>query len=85
MLNIYIFFLSLDYLDNGNNKMAIQQADKLLKKHRDLHCAKVSNSERIPDLWCAQMGLFDFLKRMSIISAYIILIYNEIPVRMGIS
>jgi len=31
-----------DYLDNGNNKMAIQQADKLLKKHKDLHCAKVS-------------------------------------------
>uniref|UniRef100_A0A4W4FBD8 N-alpha-acetyltransferase 25, NatB auxiliary subunit n=1 Tax=Electrophorus electricus TaxID=8005 RepID=A0A4W4FBD8_ELEEL len=30
-----------DYLDNGNNKMAIQQAEKLLKKHRDLHCAKV--------------------------------------------
>lgn len=34
---------SLDYLDNGNNKMAIQQADKLLKKHKDLHCAKVSS------------------------------------------
>lgn len=31
----------LDYLDNGNNKMAIQQAEKLLKKHKDLHCAKV--------------------------------------------
>ncbi|KAJ8287131.1 hypothetical protein GJAV_G00048000 [Gymnothorax javanicus] len=30
-----------DYLDNGNNKMAIQQSDKLLKKHKDLHCAKV--------------------------------------------
>ncbi|XP_038129023.1 N-alpha-acetyltransferase 25, NatB auxiliary subunit [Cyprinodon tularosa] len=30
-----------DYLDNGNNKMAIQQADRLLKKHKDLHCAKV--------------------------------------------
>ncbi|XP_007490095.3 N-alpha-acetyltransferase 25, NatB auxiliary subunit isoform X2 [Monodelphis domestica] len=30
-----------DYLDNGNNKLAIQQADKLLKKHKDLHCAKV--------------------------------------------
>uniref|UniRef100_A0A8C5UA84 N-alpha-acetyltransferase 25, NatB auxiliary subunit n=1 Tax=Malurus cyaneus samueli TaxID=2593467 RepID=A0A8C5UA84_9PASS len=30
-----------NYLDNGNNKMAIQQADKLLKKHKDLHCAKV--------------------------------------------
>nr|DBA23203.1 TPA: hypothetical protein GDO54_014139 [Pyxicephalus adspersus] len=29
------------YLDNGNNKMAIQQAEKLLKKHKDLHCAKV--------------------------------------------
>ncbi|ELR46683.1 N-alpha-acetyltransferase 25, NatB auxiliary subunit [Bos mutus] len=33
--------LPLNYLDNGNNKMAIQQADKLLKKHKDLHCAKV--------------------------------------------
>ncbi|XP_025916138.1 N-alpha-acetyltransferase 25, NatB auxiliary subunit isoform X3 [Apteryx rowi] len=33
--------LGKDYLDNGNNKMAIQQADKLLKKHKDLHCAKV--------------------------------------------
>lgn len=32
-----------DYLDNGNNKMAIQQADKLLKKHKDLHCAKVGD------------------------------------------
>ncbi|XP_063065865.1 N-alpha-acetyltransferase 25, NatB auxiliary subunit [Engraulis encrasicolus] len=30
-----------DYLDNGQNKLAIQQADKLLKKHKDLHCAKV--------------------------------------------
>lgn len=34
---------SADYLDNGNNKMAIQQADKLLKKHKDLHCAKVGD------------------------------------------
>ncbi|KAH0625639.1 hypothetical protein JD844_015229 [Phrynosoma platyrhinos] len=40
---MYGFFLLffVDYLDNGNNKMAIQQADKLLKKHKDLHCAKV--------------------------------------------
>ncbi|XP_028912141.1 LOW QUALITY PROTEIN: N-alpha-acetyltransferase 25, NatB auxiliary subunit [Ornithorhynchus anatinus] len=30
-----------DYLDNGNNKMAIQQADKIVEKHKDLHCAKV--------------------------------------------
>ncbi|XP_078741310.1 N-alpha-acetyltransferase 25, NatB auxiliary subunit-like, partial [Lampetra fluviatilis] len=30
-----------DYLDNANNKMAIQQADRVLKKHRELHCAKV--------------------------------------------
>jgi N-terminal acetyltransferase B complex non-catalytic subunit len=36
------FFFPIDYLDNGNNKMAIQQADKLLKKHKDLHCAKVT-------------------------------------------
>ncbi|KAF3820678.1 hypothetical protein GH733_005223 [Mirounga leonina] len=33
--------LGAHYLDNGNNKMAIQQADKLLKKHKDLHCAKL--------------------------------------------
>lgn len=26
--------------------MAIQQADKLLKKHKDLHCAKVGDKER---------------------------------------
>lgn len=37
------FPLHPDYLDNGNNKMAIQQADKLLKKHKDLHCAKVGD------------------------------------------
>ena len=39
---VHAFCSPLDYLDNGNNKMAIQQADKLLKKHKDLHCAKVS-------------------------------------------
>lgn len=44
-LDVLVWFCvcssSADYLDNGNNKMAIQQADKLLKKHKDLHCAKV--------------------------------------------
>ncbi|KAL5017135.1 hypothetical protein ScPMuIL_006724 [Solemya velum] len=30
-----------DCLDNGNNKKAIQEADKVLKKQRDLQCAKV--------------------------------------------
>lgn len=29
-----------DALDNLNNKLAIQLADKILKKQRDLHCAK---------------------------------------------
>lgn len=38
-----IISVFIDYLDNGNNKMAIQQADKLLKKHKDLHCAKASS------------------------------------------
>ncbi|XP_072043976.1 N-alpha-acetyltransferase 25, NatB auxiliary subunit-like [Amphiura filiformis] len=33
-----------DNLDNGNYKTAIQLADKVLKKHRDLHCAKVLKS-----------------------------------------
>lgn len=27
--------------------MAIQQADKLLKKHKDLHCAKVGEERNI--------------------------------------
>lgn len=40
--------------------MAIQQADKLLKKHRDLHCAKVSNLQSIPDFLCAPIGLLMF-------------------------
>ncbi|XP_070572285.1 N-alpha-acetyltransferase 25, NatB auxiliary subunit-like [Ptychodera flava] len=30
-----------DNLDNGNNKIAVQLADKVLKKQKDLHCAKV--------------------------------------------
>ncbi|XP_071946392.1 N-alpha-acetyltransferase 25, NatB auxiliary subunit-like [Antedon mediterranea] len=30
-----------DNLDNGNNKAAIQAADKVLRKQKDLHCAKV--------------------------------------------
>ncbi|XP_022085610.1 N-alpha-acetyltransferase 25, NatB auxiliary subunit-like isoform X2 [Acanthaster planci] len=30
-----------DNLDNGNYKTAIQMADKVLKKHKDLQCAKV--------------------------------------------
>ncbi|GFR60420.1 N-alpha-acetyltransferase 25, NatB auxiliary subunit-like [Elysia marginata] len=30
-----------DCLDNGNNKKAIQEADKVLKKQKDLACAKV--------------------------------------------
>ena len=30
-----------DALDNLNNKQAVQRADKLLKKEKDFHCAKV--------------------------------------------
>ena len=33
--------VSLDALDSMNNKQAIQLADKILKKQKDLHCAKV--------------------------------------------
>ena len=36
------FFLQpVDAIDNGQNKKAIQQADKILKKYPKLHCAKV--------------------------------------------
>ena len=34
-------FVSSDALDSQNNKQAIQLADKILKKQKDLHCAKV--------------------------------------------
>ncbi|VDI03098.1 N-terminal acetyltransferase B complex non-catalytic subunit [Mytilus galloprovincialis] len=30
-----------DCLDNGNNKKAVQEADKVLKKQKDLQCAKI--------------------------------------------
>ena len=32
----------VDALDNLNNKQAIQRADKILKKEKDFHCAKVT-------------------------------------------
>ena len=31
----------VDCLDNGNNKKALQEAEKLLKKQKDFPCAKV--------------------------------------------
>ena len=30
-----------DWLDNGNNKKALQEAEKVLKKQPELQCAKV--------------------------------------------
>ena len=39
ILSIKFFFL--DWLDIGNNKKAIQEADKVLKKQPNLQCAKV--------------------------------------------
>ena len=33
-----------DCLDNGNNKKALQEVDRLLKKQKDLSCAKVSKA-----------------------------------------
>ena len=38
---IIILCFMLDALDSLNNKKAIQHADKILKKQKDLHCAKV--------------------------------------------
>ena len=37
-----ICILLTDALDSMNNKQAIQLADKILKKQKDLHCAKVT-------------------------------------------
>ena len=36
-----MILISTDCLDNGNNKKALQEADKVLKKQKDLTCAKV--------------------------------------------
>jgi hypothetical protein len=33
--------LFADAIDSGNNKKAVQEADKVLKKHAGTHCAKV--------------------------------------------
>ena len=42
MKDKFSVFLITDCLDNGNNKKAIQEADKVLKKQKDLQCAKVT-------------------------------------------
>jgi hypothetical protein len=39
LLNISVSFA--DYLDNKNYKKAVQEADRVLKKQKDLQCAKV--------------------------------------------
>ncbi len=38
--DIAILFFA-DWLDNGNNKKALQEAERVLKKQPDLQCAKV--------------------------------------------
>lgn len=35
----------LDAVDNGQNKKAIQLADKILKKQEGLHCARVCSMQ----------------------------------------
>ena len=42
-MNIWLWCVVFtDALDSMNNKQAIQLADKILKKQKDLHCAKVT-------------------------------------------
>ena len=38
------YFPIPDYLDNGNNKKALQEAEKVLKKQPDFPCCKVLKS-----------------------------------------
>ena len=40
-MSIRVCVLTADAVDNGQNKKAIQIADKILKKQVDLQCAKV--------------------------------------------
>eukprot|EP00795_Rhopilema_esculentum_P015119 gene15119-6303_t len=57
-----------DALDNLNNKLAIQLADKILKKQKDLHCAKalkalaLLRSNRLPEC----LELQEELKRINV-------------------
>ena len=44
---VFLFLCHTDAIDNGQNKKAIQIADKIIKKQVDLHCAKV---------WCEGRG-----------------------------
>ena len=60
--------LDSDALDNLNNKLAIQLADKILKKQKDLHCAKalkalaLLRSNRLPEC----LELQEELKRINV-------------------
>ena len=40
-LAVNVVFDTLDAVDNGQNKKAVQLADKILKKQDDLQCARV--------------------------------------------
>ena len=42
--NISLFNILLDWLDNGNNKKALSEAEKVLKKQPDFVCCKVLKS-----------------------------------------
>ena len=55
-----------DAIDNGQNKKAVQMADKILKKQDNLHCAKVLIDH---DLWklCVHLSLVCKLLPLSII------------------
>ena len=41
MTTVFPCLCHTDAIDNGQNKKAIQIADKIIKKQVDLHCAKV--------------------------------------------
>ena len=43
-VDLICHILLADCLDNGNNKKAIQEADKVLRKQKDFQCAKVGGS-----------------------------------------
>jgi len=41
ILFLVFLFQIIDCLDNGNNKKALQETEKLLRKQKDFQCAKV--------------------------------------------
>lgn len=63
----WFLFSITDWLDNGNNKKALQETEKLLKKQPNLQCARVFKMERNIDSTRLTFQCFQVLKALAMI------------------